>query len=146
MQLDVRASHAGGGLTEPAFVVRRFSNPREVHGGSPVASADLGRDLGCWYHVTGASRSSLGEPNVAIRCLTSSSWAVARYRRVAGLCGEGQHGVVNGGVVSGVDSTECRHGEVGRNTVPRSLCELCQQSVRQTATYVRGGITYSWRF
>jgi hypothetical protein len=38
----VGAGHAGGGLAEPAHVVRPLADPLEVHRGSPVTGADLG--------------------------------------------------------------------------------------------------------
>jgi hypothetical protein len=45
-----------------------------------------------------------------------------------GLWSEGQLGDVNGGVILGVGSTECRQGEVVGNKVPGSPFELCQWS------------------
>jgi hypothetical protein len=42
----VRAGHAGGGLAEPALILRHFANPLEVNGGSPMARADLSHGAG----------------------------------------------------------------------------------------------------
>jgi hypothetical protein len=89
----------------------------------PAVATVVGTSGVCFMSL-GPSRSSLREPCLSARCLMPPSSAIARHRRVAGLQSEEQLGDVDGGVVLGVGSTECRQGEVVGNKVSRSLFEL----------------------
>ena len=89
----------------------------------PAVTTVVGASGACFMPL-GPSGSSLQEPCLSARCLTSSSSAIAKYRRVACFQGDRQLGDVNRGVVLGVGSTERCQGEVIGNKVARSLFKL----------------------